>query len=289
MTRRWVVAFLAVADFAVLVASGGILWLERSSPVSVAEAVRRYRTELRDLPASPDTGTVPASRSESPGTRPTEPSSGPAPVGPASPTKTPEPNVFAPPAPGVYSWRTHGWEQGGVVRRELPSESQRIVTREDARRWTSHHLFSNDHEEWFDAVLSGDGASTIYHRARIAFGPVGDDRSMTFEPPVEFARFPLQVGRRWEGAWSGPTSGRYRSYTFERTRLRIGDRTVEAWGTETVMTFWGEITGEATTIVWIAPAVGMSVKERHDRRVRMDRGDYRSDITITLLDAEPRR
>lgn len=190
------------------------------------------------------------------------------------------------PREGVYSWATEGWESAGGARRNFPEESQRIVTIEQGG-WFQHHYFSDQREIWTRFRSSQEGAAIAMQRNKVTFGPVTEDSSIDFAPPMLVGPAELEVGQKWEGRWSGKTSGTYRGETFERVKLDIGGEQVEAFGIVVYMEMRGEIEGEVEARVWLSPKHAITVREYYKQRVKADVGDYRAEWTMTLKSLQP--
>ena len=201
----------------------------------------------------------------------------------------PDQDVRRLPREGVYSWDTNGYESAGGARRNFPRETQRIITLDGDRGWKSHHYFSEERESWTDFVLSDEGASIAYQRNYVKFGPVTEDASITFSPPMLVGPATPKVGQTWSGEWRGKTYGSYEGRTFEHTFLNIGGTRVEAWGVEVRTHLRGEQEGEVLAQVWIAPKYGLTVKEHFVQDVKADVGSYHAEWTMTLKSLEPRR
>lgn len=193
------------------------------------------------------------------------------------------------PKEGVYSWDTDGYERAGGVRRSFPKESQRIITRDGQKGWTQHHYFSEERESWTRFRATDRGAAISSQRNKVVFGPVTEDSTVTFSPPMLVGPRSLRVGQEWEGTWSGDTYGNYEGRTFEHRHLNIGGERVEAWGVEILMDMRGEIRGQIQARVWIAPDHGMTVKEAFVQDIEGDFGNYHAEWDMTLKSLEPQR
>ncbi|MBI4728736.1 MAG: hypothetical protein HY775_04445 [Acidobacteria bacterium] len=305
--RRWRRALLVLVVVQALVGglALGYRWFTTSTEVSTEDALARFRSETAGggssspALASP-TGSAGAEATPT-GAAPTDGT----PTG-ATPTGTlvspgPQPTVDAspsnpamesrPPDEGVYRFATQGTEQvDRLPPRDLPPKSQRVVTGTgDGRTWTNHHLFSDQHEEWFDLTIAPDGVFCPSFRARITFGPFTEDETLRFDPPLRFSTFPFRLGEQWQGTFSGETSGSYTGKTFEHTSMTIGGETLEAWAVQIDMTFEGKVSGEARFRLWLSPKYRLSLKEQYREVERTSGHTYRNDITITLLSTKPQQ
>ncbi|MGH2746970.1 MAG: hypothetical protein ACRDKB_03470 [Actinomycetota bacterium] len=193
------------------------------------------------------------------------------------------------PEEGVYSWDTDGYERAGGVRRSFPEESQRIITRDGKKGWKQHHYFSEERESWTRFRATDQGAAISSQRNKVVFGPVTEDSTVTFSPPMLVGPRSLRVGQTWKGSWSGDTYGNYDGRTFEHRHVNIGGERVETWGVEVLMHMRGEIRGEVRARVWIAPEHGMTVKEDFVQDIEGDFGTYHAEWNMTLKSLEPRR
>lgn len=193
------------------------------------------------------------------------------------------------PEEGVYSWDTDGYERAGGVRRSFPEESQRIITHNGQKGWMQHHYFSEERESWTRFRVIAEGTAISSQRNKVVFGPVTEDSTVTFSPPMLVGPRSLRVGQTWKGSWSGDTYGNYEGRTFEHRHLNIGGERVEAWGVEVLMHMRGEIRGEVQARVWIAPEHGMTVKEAFVQDIEGDFGSYHAEWNMTLKSLEPQR
>ena len=190
------------------------------------------------------------------------------------------------PREGVYTWATQGWESAGGARRNFPEESQRVVTIENGG-WYQHHYFSNQRETWTRFRVLEDGAGISMQRNKVTFGPVTQDSTIDFAPPMLVGPRDLEVGRKWSGRWSGKTTGTYTGEIFERVMIDIGGEQVETYGIAIDMQMRGEIEGEVHARVWLSPEYVMTVREHYKQRVKADVGDYNAEWTMTLKSLQP--
>lgn len=190
------------------------------------------------------------------------------------------------PREGVYTWATQGWESAGGARRNFPEESQRVVTIENGG-WYEHHYFSNQRETWTRFRVVEGGAAISMQRNKVTFGPVTQDSTIDFAPPMLVGPRELEVGRKWAGRWSGKTTGTYTGEIFERVDIKIGGEAVETYGIAIDMEMRGEIEGEVHARVWLSPKYVMTVREHYKQRVKADVGDYNAEWTMTLNSLQP--
>lgn len=193
------------------------------------------------------------------------------------------------PEEGVYSWDTEGWEEAAGIRRQFPKESQRIITESDGDSFKSHHYFSEEREIWSEFVISNKGAHLAMQRNRAKFGPVTNDSTIDFAPPMLVGLANPKEGASWSGSWKGRTSGTYRSHIFEHTTMNIGGEQVEVWGYEVQMTMRGELNGTVFAQVRFAPEYALTVQEHYKQEIQTDRGRYRAEWTMTLKSTTPQR
>lgn len=294
---------LALALVQLLVGTGalGYRWFTASTEVGADRALERFRSgqaaagEVSPVTPPPTEAPVtptPGSHGSESRATVTAPTPAPLPEEPGPPPTGPQGIVLLPPEVGVYEWHTEGWEQVGPSRRDLPERSRRIVTVEGERTWMNDHIYSEQHEEWFPLTVSEQGVASSSYRARVSFGPITQDHTLDFEPPMRFSVFPFEVGQQWQGSWQDPdddTRATYTGRTFEHTTLDIGGERVEAWGVEVVMEMEGDISGTVLTRIWVAPEYRMTVKEFYDQEVTSGPGTYEGEWTITLLSLDPQR
>ena len=195
---------------------------------------------------------------------------------------------FQPPREGVYSWQTEGYEEVGGARREMPAETQRIITIEDGS-WMQHHYFSEERQIWTHFQQSQEVVEIVEQRNKVTFGPVTRESKIDFSPPMVAAPAKLRVGYRWGGEWDGDTSGTYSSRIFERTTMDIGGERVEVWGMTYVIELRGEQDGRVDAEVWFAPEPGLTVKEHYIQNVESGGARYHAEWLQTLKSLEPRQ
>ena len=193
------------------------------------------------------------------------------------------------PAEGVYSWDTKGWEEAAGIRRDFPSESQRIITASNGSSWKQHHYFSEEREIWSDFVISERGAHMAKQRNRAKFGPVTNDSTIDFSPPMLVGLRSPAVGKSWGGKWQGRTSGSYTARIFDHGTMNIGGESLEVWGYELRLTMRGELDGTVFARVMYAPEHALTVQEHYTQDIQSERGRYRADWTVTLKSTTPQR
>lgn len=285
--RRRVVAAV-IASFTLLAGGLGLgyRWFTTSTPVSTEDAVRRFQQQQKgNRAAALSIEQTPLS------TRGTSESMPPAraPTRHSAPPSAPAPVLR--PDPGVYTWRTVGFEEALGIHRNFPPTSQRIVTVHNDRRFSYHHFYSEEHQEWFEGRPTTRRVLVPYVRTQVVFGPFGAEIEVNFDPAMVFTNLPFVLDSKWDGKWSGDTYGQYSARVFERTRLRVGDRTVEAWGIHLHFRMHGEVEGEQDLRAWIAPAHRTTVREEYvvTGRLRGKPGTYHGEWTISLSSLTPKR
>lgn len=193
------------------------------------------------------------------------------------------------PDEGVYSWATKGWEEAAGIRRNFPQESQRIITASDGSGFKQHHYFSEEREIWSEFVISKEGAHVAMQRNRAKFGPVTNDSTIDFAPPMQVALANPEEGAAWSGKWQGRTSGSYSARAFDHGTMTIGGEEIEVWAYEYRMQLRGELDGNVYAQVWFAPKYALTVREHYEQTIQSDRGRYRADWTMTLKSTTPQR
>ena len=292
---------------------GGYRWLTTSTPVDRDAAVALFRAEKEPSATdelSPDEASKSdpvrssarsrsgppkkdASRGETSATSiQTTTTSAAAPArqdksAPARQSRSARPQPPALPKEGVYSWDTEGWEQTAGLRRDMPKESQRIVTHNGDGSYVNHHYFSEEREIWTQFRFSERGAELMWQRNKVVFGPVTNDSRIDFAPPMVVGLATMHVGDRWEDTWSGKTSGDYTSHVFEHITMRIGDEDVEVWGIEYEINLRGEQRGSVDAKVWFAPDYSMTVQERYIQDVEASGGRYHAEWSMTMQSVHP--
>lgn len=287
--RRYVAAL--VATFLVLGAIAGYWWVTRLTPVSTSDAVRRFAEEQSraSSPSSPQLvgRTSPKiAKTSAPKEQPVQTMSTPAGQGSGS-------HLWrAPPAAGVYVWLTDGFEEVAGLRRNFPPESQRIVTRAaDASSWTNHHLYSEEHEEWFEASITNGLVLVTEIRINFVFGPFDRDLLIRFNPPMLFVPTRLELNDHWNGSWSGETYGTYTARTFDHSMIVLGNEEVETWANEYKIEMHGEVEGEQQLRAWISPKYQMTVREEYvvTGRISGEPGSYYGEWSMLLKSPSPRK
>ena len=313
-TRRpWMRSSIAAAVIMCLgLGTGGMIkWMRTSTPVGVETALDEFRasesgqTDATEEGASGSTSTdrKRESRGTERGPRPRsvpalatggQPDPGDAEEGRAGASmggdeRPVETQTRTRPREGVYTWAIDGFEEAPGTRRELPARSHRVITHDEGLSWTEHHIFSQQKEQWFGLAMTEEGVVTERVRNRVVIGPVTNDKTIDFAPPMFVSRFPFEVGQTWQGKWEGKTSGEYRARCFEHTTLTIGGEKVEVWATEVKMTMRGEIEGTSTVRSWVSPEHVLVVKQYQETEVSSGPADYYSEWSGRLLSLEPQQ
>lgn len=197
--------------------------------------------------------------------------------------------TFTMPEEGVYSWSTDGYEQVSGARRQFPKESQRIITLEGDRSWLVHHYFSEEREIWTDFNWGSRGAGITRQRNKVTFGPVTNESTIDFAPPMIVAPRELEVGAEWSDRWSGETYGDYSSKIFEHTTMDIGGERVEVWGMTYEINLHGKQEGQVLAKVWLAPKYSLTVREYYKQDIESSGARYQAEWTQQLKSLEPQR
>ena len=193
------------------------------------------------------------------------------------------------PEEGVYSWATDGWEEAAGIRREFPEESQRIITASDGDSWKQHHYFSEEREIWSVFVRTDQGAHVASQRNRAKFGPVTNDSTVHFDPPMLVGPSDLQVGATWNGKWDGKTYGSYSARISGHGEMNIGGKVVEFYEFDYRMELKGELDGTVIAKVRLAPKYALTVYEHYTQDLQSQRGRYRADWEMTVKSVVPQR
>lgn len=193
------------------------------------------------------------------------------------------------PEEGVYSWATDGWEEAAGIRREFPEESQRIITASDGDSWKQHHYFSEEREIWSEFVRTDAGAHVASQRNRAKFGPVTNDSTVTFDPPMLVGPSDLEVGATWNGTWEGKTSGSYSARISGHGEMNIDGKIVEVYEFDYRMELRGELDGTVIAKVRLAPKYALTVYEHYTQDLQSDKGRYRADWEMTVKSVVPQR
>ncbi len=275
----------ALAIVATGVAGLGYRWLTSSRPVTEAAAVRAYRAQQPTATATATPrGTAPPPAAASAAATKSR-----SPVAQASPAHAASDGTswwHVPPS-GVYTYDTTGYERA-TASRNYPSETQRIVDTSGGR-YENHHIFSQEHEEWFTLQATPSGGVMLKRRLRVTFGPVTIDRTVVFDPALKGVPVPYAIGQTWSGKWSGDPSGDYSGKTTKHTAVKVGGKDVEVWVEELTIHVTGSISGTVFTRLWWAPSLGLDAREDgvYDVRARGVPGTYHTEYTVTLRSATP--
>lgn len=273
----------ALAVVAAGVAGLGYRWLTTSRPVTEASAVQTYRAE------HPVASSATPAPTAAPRSTPARVSSGVTAsagqvVATASPSATSWLHV---PASGVYTYDTTGYERA-TFSRNYPSQTQRIVDTTGGR-YDNHHIFSQEHEEWFSLHPTASGGVMLKRRIRVTFGPVTIDKTVVFNPGLKGVPFPYVLGQSWSGSWGGDPSGTYTGKTTNHTTVDIGGRNVEVWVEDVTAHVTGSISGTIFVRLWWAPSLGIDAREDgiYDMQARGVPGTYHTQYTVTLHSVTP--
>lgn len=190
---------------------------------------------------------------------------------------------------GVYTWQTKGFEETTPgIHRALPEESRRTITHRSTAGWTTHHQYSEQHEEELDVALTARGLVVLSYYFQTRFGPFASERSKVYTPPVLAAPSPPKLGETWEGSWSDG-AGTYSGRTFDHSTIRIDGEEIDAWANELTLTFSGEDSGRATFQFWWSPEHMMTVKEIGTITIQSGARSYHRESEMTLLSTKPAR
>jgi hypothetical protein len=283
----------------------GYRWITTATPVDSAQAVELFRDEIAAEPGDEEVKKKPSKRERDRGTAkrdrsrrntrsPAADATGTT-GAPASRDTTKNPpsggaeQGFSRPGEGVYSWATDGYEEVSGARREFPEESQRILTWSGSDGWVEHHYFSEQREIWTNFRWGPRGAEVMQQRNKVTFGPVTNESTIDFSPPMLVGPRDLKVGYEWGDTWEGQTHGDYSSKVFEHTTMAIGGEEVEVWGLSYVINLRGQQEGRVTAEVWLAPSYGLTVQEHYEQDIRSDGAHYQAEWTQKLKSLEPRR
>jgi hypothetical protein len=182
-----------------------------------------------------------------------------------------------------------GFEQAPGVRRELPREAHRVLTHHssDPQRWEEHMIFSEQKEMWFDLSIVDNGVVTNSSRNKVTIGPVTQDKTVVFDPPVLVSNWPFKVGNTWSGRWDGKAYGTYEGKTFEHGYVTIEGERVEVYASEVRMQMKGDIEGTVLTRSWVSPKYNIVVKQYMETDVQSGPGNYYSEWTGQVQSLEP--
>lgn len=311
MSKRRIAAAVVVVLVAAL--AGGYITSKKQTPVSPAEAVRRFREEndrtvspTRRLGvAKPNGKGRDGAGSRKPPTRRDKNGSGAVEArvadetgrgaGRADARRPQRVLVVSAPAEGVYSYRGNGREQLGPWKRDFFPTSHRLITREDENTWLEHHIFSDEREFW--SRISTDVHERKAHSQRhyIEVGPYAVEKELRFAPPLVSAMLPPATGHTWNGRFDATTNdgedvrGTYSGRTFEERVWNVGGVDVRVWGVDVQVHLRGDISGEVRVKRWFSPGLGLNVREDYHTDVDLGAGlTYHADWSVTLQSVTPR-
>lgn len=294
-------------------AIAGYRWTTRLTPVSLNEAVERFREIKERTGASAPRnrfGPLSASKKAAHGVSATrsrkEIAAKPQkPIGNAAASRVRIPlhrsdvparslAVMAMPREGVYTYDTSGYEQIFKWKRDFPERSRRLVTYDDADTWTEHHLFSQEREVWSNITMTHADRRAHYQRNYIKIAEYEKDEKVDFEPPAVSAVFPLHVGDSWNGEFTGESesgkySGVYHGDVIDRKVMTVGNRKTQVWGVEMFFEFRGALEGTVEFRRWISTAYGVNVEETYAADVKVGPLLYHGEWTMRLTSLVPQR
>ena len=192
------------------------------------------------------------------------------------------------PEEGVYTWSVEGYEQAPGVNRDLPREANRVLTHSSEEgRWVEHMVFSEQKEMWFDITALDHGVVTNSSRNKVTIGPVTQDKTVVFDPPMLVSNWPFKVGETWSGEWDGKSYGTYQGKTIEHTFIEIEGERVEVFASEVRMQMKGDIEGTVLTRSWVSPKYNMVVRQYMETDVQSGPGNYYSEWMGTVRSLTP--
>lgn len=285
----------------------GLRVLSDAKPVSVADAVARFRQGQSATPspgsAGSPTPTPSATGGTAPGTKATA-----KPGTSAAPTATARPNGTAAPKPGtagpsltaapegVYVYATTGHETGDAgpttSRHDYPSETTWTIRRSgcgSSLRWEPVE------GRWDDVTDCGDGRTSKIRTYDTMHTFYGISERMTYQCSGDsWLRPPsTTAGYRWE---FDCVSERAKTHTEARIvgieRVAAGDGTVRALHVRFDTTLSGSSTGTNPSDYWLALDGPYMVRKtgRVDATVRTEFGtlDYHEEYDVRLVSRRPR-
>lgn len=279
-----------VAAVAVLVSASGMLYLRSpTNPVTVSDAVRRFR----DAPPS-----------ESP-----VPGGSPAPAEVAARRQTSGPATAAPvvagasrsrlpvPAEGVYAYHTTGWEDVDVLggsRHDYPATTTITVRHAGCglvERWDALA------ERWDERETCPTPAGEVLRRVRShhEFFRHADERELTCDEGTLAHPADDAPGTTWTGrCTSGPTTVELTGSIVGRERVDVGGVVVDALHVRVESRVTGDQQGTGVHDTWGDPRTRLVVLERasmvsYSDQPVLGRTRYREEYEIRLTSFDPRR
>lgn len=285
----------------VLILAGDLLLLtqgDKSTTVSLEDAVAGFRA------AAPDTPVGTAAPAGAPGAMSTTPT-GPAPAGPVATTLTPTATgtapasvtPFVPPAQGVYTYKTRGYEEVslGGGRHDYPDRTYAALRHRSGCEWEVEHKVLEEHiERTIDCSAPGR-LTHLGDNVQVTFFNQQTGETYHCDPPMVLAQTDDAPGTKRSTTCTGDGGGRaaVTLTVVGREKLSVGGIQVDALHviSDTVMS--GRSKGTSRHEGWVHADTGLMLKSIRKIQTRAEAFgttvDYREDASYELERLEPAR
>jgi hypothetical protein len=201
-----------------------------------------------------------------------------------------------PPAAGVYTYATDGWESVSVLggHHRYPSRSYAVVRRTDGCGWEVEHWIIAEHVDRHGRCTTGDVISLTYEGREVKFYGRRDGLRYACDPTA--ARVPLDAGPGTVTSASCRTGGNEMQLTARRQTdepIVVAGMPIDAVHLRVDIVMRGRADGTSAVDFWLHPVSGLILKER---RVVDIRGDavfgevrYREEVALRLESLTPVR
>ncbi|HVF06606.1 MAG TPA: hypothetical protein VNA20_17345 [Frankiaceae bacterium] len=316
MTSLRLHAGLLAAVLAVGVGTAGLRTLNAAAPVSVDEAVNRFRETRPDAlapgvtsPTPSATATTAAPRGAGAGatTGPGTPGAPGAPGGPAGPGATARPGAptTAPgqrPGPaalapeGVYVYETVGFETGKagpmMARHDYPAQTTMTTRRSGCGSSVRWEPVEGRWDDITDCVSGATAKVKVYDTFHEFFG-VSERHTYRCSGDSWLRPPSTKAGYRWEFECVSDGAKTYtKAVVAGVERVTVGDGTVEALHVKFDTTMTGSTEGTNPSEYWIALREPHLLRKtgRVDAQVRTEFGtlDYHEEYDVRLVSRRPR-
>lgn len=175
------------------------------------------------------------------------------------------------PAPGVYTYRQSGSEEGGIgpasISRDLPAEARYVVTRA-AGGYRAQLSISQQHVEGVSLSVGPGGTREVARRTKVTFLGLGRDDRRTLRPSPLRLPARLRAGRAWSGSYSaGNLPVAFRSRVLRRDAVTVGGRRWAVWVIRSRSMTGGAHPGDRTDVWWWSPRLALPLRWTIDMRI----------------------
>ena len=202
--------------------------------------------------------------------------------------RTASTNSGAPqPRSGRYTYAQSGWEEfcAGTCRRDDLPPSAAIDSEVSSAgagrlRVISESRSSEDRSMRTTSFVS----RAVIELTELELNYGSFSNTYRPSPPVRSLELPLSVGRSWSSSWEADTSGTYSAEVLGREELVVGDRKIDTFKLDTLTRFRGDFSGTLSSVVWVDPDTGTTVRTHGKARIETNYGRFNSNFDTTLID-----